>query len=630
MKRRPVHLFSSACRFSNSIEVFKSLISHVAFPILSLSSFIWFLVRVIPKPNRSTRRFIYVTSPLASGFVHLIGVGTSGSALQRARKSITEVWCLIAMFFVTVGLLLSAFTLVYPEDLTRAWMHDCLEYNAGSSVTALPRNYPDLRTTFSYPFFPWLSFILPEDAGSNWSPAGIALPDSQPPNEPIGVPRGIYPGRVVWVWDPDATNENCTLQYNGDGIANEDDDGWFLDKNNDQDLIDRMLAAAVRNLTGKSTVADAWDALFIYFNWRKYGLENTGYTPGEKIFIKINATSAWGYGLPGGNITDDYNKRENEFYSISETSPQIVLSTLRQLVNQCGIAEEDISVGDPMRYLYNHCYDKWAAEFPNVNYIAHTAGGGRQGVVPTTVPVIFYSDRGTVLPVTDDYIYTVMNDADYMINIPQMKAHARAGITLFAKNHFGSQTRDNAQHLHNGLVAPDGINPTRTDYGMYRVQVDMMGHERIGQNTVLYLLDALWAGSEATDPPTKWDLAPFNGDWTSSIFVSQDIVAIESVAYDFLRSEYDGQGGKVNYPNMGAVDDYLHQAADSTRWPAGIAYDPEGDGSQIPSLGVHEHWNNPEDKKYSRNLGIGNGIELIAIEDLPDVEWDKQEPISHP
>jgi hypothetical protein len=26
---------------------------------------------------------------------------------------------------------------------------------------------------------------------------------------------------------------------------------------------------------------------------------------------------------------------------------------------------------------------------------------------------------------------------------------------------------------------------------------------------------------------------------------------------------------------------------------------------------VHEHWNNPRDRQYSRNLGTGEGIELI-------------------
>jgi hypothetical protein len=67
---------------------------------------------------------------------------------------------------------------------------------------------------------------------------------------------------------------------------------------------------------------------------------------------------------------------------------------------------------------------------------------------------------------------------------------------------------------------------------------------------------------------------------------------------------------------MDGVDDYLHQAADSTNWPAGIKYDPDSIGVHVYSLGVHEHWNNATEKKYSRNLDPvnGTGIELIEIE----------------
>ena len=35
------------------------------------------------------------------------------------------------------------------------------------------------------------------------------------------------------------------------------------------------------------------------------------------------------------------------------------------------------------------------------------------------------------------------------------------------------------------------------------------------------------------------------------------------------------------------------------------------DGKLLGSLGVHEHWNNATDKKYSRNLGKDAGIELV-------------------
>jgi hypothetical protein len=40
-------------------------------------------------------------------------------------------------------------------------------------------------------------------------------------------------------------------------------------------------------------------------------------------------------------------------------------------------------------------------------------------------------------------------------------------------------------------------------------------------------------------------------------------------------------------------------------------YNPNGDSVRLQSLGVHEHWNNAAEKKYSRNLGTGNGIELV-------------------
>jgi hypothetical protein len=64
---------------------------------------------------------------------------------------------------------------------------------------------------------------------------------------------------------------------------------------------------------------------------------------------------------------------------------------------------------------------------------------------------------------------------------------------------------------------------------------------------------------------------------------------------------------------MFGVDDYLHQAADSKNWPAGIIYDPDNIGNPLASLGVHEHWNNIVDKQYSGNLGLIGGITFVSI-----------------
>ncbi|HRX12853.1 MAG TPA: T9SS type A sorting domain-containing protein, partial [Draconibacterium sp.] len=87
---------------------------------------------------------------------------------------------------------------------------------------------------------------------------------------------------------------------------------------------------------------------------------------------------------------------------------------------------------------------------------------------------------------------------------------------------------------------------------------------------------------------------------------------LESVCVDFLRQEASQNTLFKNRPFFGAVDDYLHQAADPANWPANVVYDPEGDGTPLKSLGVHEHWNNSTDKQYTRNLATGTGIDLIS------------------
>jgi hypothetical protein len=150
---------------------------------------------------------------------------------------------------------------------------------------------------------------------------------------------------------------------------------------------------------------------------------------------------------------------------------------------------------------------------------------------------------------------------------------------------------------------------------MYRVQVDLMGSKYLGRNTMLNIVDGLWGGVEAIETPVKWEMEPFNNDWPSSIFLSQDQVALESVCFDFLRYEASvGAPEWKNRPNMAqGVDDYLHQAATSKYWPKGIIYDPDNSGVPIPSLGVHEHWDNPANKNYSRNLGKKEGIELVKV-----------------
>jgi hypothetical protein len=103
------------------------------------------------------------------------------------------------------------------------------------------------------------------------------------------------------------------------------------------------------------------------------------------------------------------------------------------------------------------------------------------------------------------------------------------------------------------------------------------------------------------------------------LFISQDPVAIDSVCYDFLLNEwpnivnYGAQTPGLGDDLQGGAEDYLHEAAEANNPASGTFYDPGKTGVRLASLGVHEHWNNPINKQYSRNLGTGQGIELVAL-----------------
>jgi len=133
-----------------------------------------------------------------------------------------------------------------------------------------------------------------------------------------------------------------------------------------------------------------------------------------------------------------------------------------------------------------------------------------------------------------------------------------------------------------------------------------MGHKDLGGKTMLFLVDGIYGNKFVNGIPAyKWSLAPFNNNWPNSLLASQDGVAIDAVGLDLAITEWP------DAPDMKFSDFYLEEMALANNPPSGSVYDPERDGTKLNSLGVSEHWNNPIDKKYSRNLKTGNGIELI-------------------
>ena len=70
---------------------------------------------------------------------------------------------------------------------------------------------------------------------------------------PVGTPKGVCPGRVVWVYNPDVTRDACT---------NTKGDFWWEDTNTDMTVVQEMLDDGIKKAVDKATVKEAWKAIF--------------------------------------------------------------------------------------------------------------------------------------------------------------------------------------------------------------------------------------------------------------------------------------------------------------------------------------------------------------------------------
>ncbi len=506
--------------------------SVIIFYISGLLAFIWFLIRVIPKPSRATYPCQRAAFPITSAFIiHLSGI-LAGSLIFRRAVRLIEDRRLTSLSLIFAALILMV-------------------------ITGLSTGIKDLRA---------------ERGAEQY--AEIA-------NKPLGIAKGVIPGRVIWVWNPEAVNEDCPNTWL-------ESDNWWMEQNTDRTKVHGMLESSLCLLTGSQDATDAWDQLFKYYN-RERGKGTYGYLAGEKVCIKSNFVSC------DASNMDGHNKKEN--LNMIDTSPQLMWSVLNQLSNVYGIPQTHIYIGDPSAYFPNQYYDLLKTDFPDVVFISlHDGAEGRTKIVSSEGQLLQFSDGSG-----GDYLPEQFAGADYMINISVAKHHGSAGFSQIAKNHYGSNMRNSASHMHSSLVE------YKKEYGHYRHFVDLLGHKDLGGKTILNIGDFLWSGHNAWTTPVKYTIAPFSDDYPSSLLVSIDPLALESVGLDFIQT----QSWNDQLATTAGVDDYLYQSADPDYWPEGLQYDPENDGTILESLGVFEHWNSDKDKQYSGNMGIPGGIELV-------------------
>ncbi|MBN1649281.1 MAG: DUF362 domain-containing protein [Spirochaetales bacterium] len=340
----------------------------------------------------------------------------------------------------------------------------------------------------------------------------------------------------------------------------------------DQDAIDQMVMRGVMSLTGETTSVEAWQALIPY-------------NPGEIVEFKLNFNNCDGF------ASDPYMNPYAE----------VVKSIIKGL-NSIGVPSANIWLADPSRVI-NDIFRERIGD-PDVKYYIRPdryIGDGRPNVFNTDF-VDGSSAYATVSQVTEDTEISirpaqVFIDADHIINVPQLKAHGGASITLGLKNHFGSIFIDGASGsspLHTYFYISGNENYGGTEHSYL---ADINDNPVFRDKTRLVVGDGIMGHPTINfQGPVVW--ASFGGNPPELLFFGVDPVAVDSVMTDYLNRENLASG------QTGRNDDILVYAASI-------------------GLGVFEHWDGPDTRNYSSidydELEI-TGDPPVQDEDLYDQE----------
>jgi hypothetical protein len=259
----------------------------------------------------------------------------------------------------------------------------------------------------------------------------------------------------------------------------------------------------------------------------------TGYASGQAIAIKVNFN----------NCSTSCSDADNIIDALIEP-----VNALVRGMKAMGVREEDIWVYDAVRRLPDRFRSRCL--YSGVHFFDRSGAGCAEPASFSSndpnAEVNFAHPSLTPRRLTD-----VVINATYLINVPIMKDHGIAGVTLGFKNHFGSIDQISGpgnDHLHYYIDPGD----SRYRPG-YSPLVDIYVSPHIQDKTVLVVGDGLYGALVNTNvKPSRW--STFENDAPNSLFFAVDPVAIDCVMLDILDAE------PVYHPR-GSTDDYLKLAA---------------------------------------------------------------------
>ncbi len=336
------------------------------------------------------------------------------------------------------------------------------------------------------------------------TPTGSTTPTDTPTPTATRTP-GIGP-KVVHVHNVNATN----WSYGGD---------WYGD-HVDQTKVNIMIDQGLMTLTNKSNIGDAWNSLL------------PGYTHGKGIAIKVNLNNSSGC-----------NTNENRIDALMEPVNALIAGMVT-----IGVQESDIWIFDAIRPIPVRFSSKCQY---NVRFIDR--GDCEEQATFDSLnqsATVHFNHPG----LTDRKVVDAIVNASYLINMPILKDHGIAGVTLGFKNHFGTINRITDDYEPDNLH--NYIEPGNSYYSPnYNPLVDIYSNANILNKTILTVGDGLFGAYGCctnNDPPARW--VSFGNIAANSLFLSADPVADDCIMLDILDAE---PGEHPQRPN---ADDYLRLA----------------------------------------------------------------------
>jgi len=295
--------------------------------------------------------------------------------------------------------------------------------------------------------------------------------------------------------------------------------GWYGDYV-DQTVVDLMTERGILDLTGAPTPAEAWRVIL------------PAYQPGQKVAIKINLNNAT-YDSTG---------------QVIDALPQPINAVIKGL-KAIGVPENniwvyDVTIGWHRGEIPARLMNKVATLYPGAQF--HSNDGKHTTALGYSASQLVHFTPTAGRIISPRPLANALVQATYLINMPIMKKHRMAGVSLSFKHHFGSIDGCDQVHWSTTLEDPSYLPG-------YSGLVDIYRNPHIKGKTVLTVGDGLYGAriNNYSEIPSPW--ATFGGKSPNSLFFSRDPVAIDCVMYDFLAAEGGVPPGSDNYLKLASA-----------------------------------------------------------------------------